>query len=188
MRFLLVPVLALCLGAAACTDMSAGSAISTAPSAPVSAPGVPIAVESISGAPSGVAASFNSAFLEAASARQVELVGAKTGVRYRIKGYLSAEPAEGGKTELTYVWDVFDSARQRAQRLTGATVARSASAADPWTAVDQTVAARAASDSMDVIAAFLRESGAVASASTSENAGGATSRVRAARQTRNASL
>lgn len=150
------------LMASACTDLTATA---VAPAGPrISAPGVPIAVESISGAPGAVASNFNAAFVDAASARQIELVGGKTGARYRIKGYLSAEPTENGRTELSFVWDVFDSAKQRAQRLTGATLAKSAAGSDPWSGVDQGVAARAASDSMDVIAGFLRDSGAVATA------------------------
>ena len=161
-RALALPVLMLGLGVSACTDLSA-TAVSP-PSVRVSAPGVPIAVESITGAPGAVAPGFNAAFVEAANARQIELVGSKAGARYRIKGYLSAEPTEDGKTELTFVWDVFDSTKQRAQRLTGATVARSGSGSDPWSAVDQAVVTRAASDSMDVIAGFLRDSGAVGAA------------------------
>jgi hypothetical protein len=148
----------------ACTDLTA-TAVSPA-GVRISAPGVPIAVESITGAPGSLASSFNAAFVDAASARQIELVGGKEKVRYRIKGYLSAEPSENGKTELNFVWDVFDSAKQRAQRLTGATVAKSASGGDPWSGVDQGVTARAASDSMDVIAGFLHESGAVAAATS----------------------
>lgn len=157
-KALVLPVIMLGLGASACTDLTA-TAVS--PSAVrVSAPGVPIAVESITGAPGTVAPGFNAAFVEAANARQIELVGGKATARYRIKGYLSAEPTEGGKTELTFVWDVFDSTRQRAQRLTGATVARAGSGGDPWSSIDQGVVTRAASDSMDVIATFLRDSGA----------------------------
>lgn len=161
-RALALPVLMLGLGTAACTDLSA-TAVGPS-SVRVSAPGVPIAVESITGAPGAIAPGFNAAFVEAANARQIELVGSKAGARYRIKGYLSAEPTEGGKTELTFVWDVFDATKQRAQRLTGATVARSGSGSDPWSAVDQAVVTRAASDSMDVIAGFLRDSGAVGAA------------------------
>jgi hypothetical protein len=186
-KALVLPVIMLGLGVSACTDLSATA---VGPStARISAPGVPIAVESITGAPGAVAPGFNAAFVEAASARQIELVGGKASARYRIKGYLSAEPTEGGKTELTFVWDVFDSAKQRAQRLTGATVAGSGSGGDPWSGVDQGVVTRAASDSMDVIAGFLRDSGAVGAAAASDTKpGGAVSRAKTAQKAVSAAL
>ncbi|MFM9943157.1 MAG: hypothetical protein ACKVP7_27120 [Hyphomicrobiaceae bacterium] len=138
-----------------CIDLNVGA--SAPPLAPVSAPGVPIAVESITGAPQGIATGFNVAFVDAAYARNIELVDGKAKARFRIKGYLSAESVEDGKIELSFVWDVFDATRQRAQRLTGATIAKKATGADPWSGVDQAVAMRAAADSMDVIAVFLNE-------------------------------
>jgi hypothetical protein len=186
-KALALPVLMLGLGTAACTDLSA-TAVSPS-SIRVSAPGVPIAVESITGAPGAVAPGFNAAFVEAANARQIELVGGKTGARYRIKGYLSAEPTEDGKTELTFVWDVFDATKQRAQRLTGATVAKTGSGGDPWSAIDQGVVTRAASDSMDVIAGFLRDSGAAGSATTAAaKPAGAVSRAKTAQKAGSAAL
>jgi hypothetical protein len=186
-KALAVPVLMLGLGVSACTDLSATA---VGPSTVrISAPGVPIAVESITGAPGAVAPGFNAAFVEAANARQIELVGGKANARYRIKGYLSAEPTEDGKTELAFVWDVFDSAKQRAQRLTGATLARAGSGGDPWSGVDQGVMTRAASDSMDVIAGFLRDSGAVSAAAASDaKPGGAVSRAKTAQKAGSAAL
>lgn len=148
-------VFSLAFGLSCCTDLSSGA--NAPPAAPVSAPGVPIALESITGAPQGIATGFNVAIVDAAYARNIELVDGKAKARFRIKGYLSAESVEGGKTELSFVWDVFDATRQRAQRLTGATIAKTASGADPWSGVDQAVTMRAAADSMDVIAVFLNE-------------------------------
>jgi hypothetical protein len=179
MRFQVALTMALGLCASACTELAVNSA-STGAAQRVYAPGIPIAVESVSGAPGSVATGFNTALVDAATERQVELVGASGKARYRIKGYLSAESTAEGKSELTFVWDVFDSAKQRAQRLTGATIGGSASAASPWSGVDQAVATRAASDSMDVIAAFLRDSNA-SSADTTATEGAAARSGRTAR-------
>lgn len=136
----------------------------------VSAPGVPIAVESIAGAPDTVTTNFSSALASEASARQVELVGGSDKARYRVRGYLSAQPTDDGSTALAFVWDVFDAQKKRAQRVQGASVARAKAGSDPWAGVDQTVVAKAASESMDAIAGFLSTSTSSAAPSPASGA------------------
>lgn len=131
----------------------------------IDAPGVPIAVESIAGAPDGVTSRFSTALATEASARQVELVGGDAKARFRVRGYLSAEPADDGTTSLAFVWDVFDSQKKRAQRVQGASIATSRAGANPWDAVDQSTVSKAASESMDAIAGFLTTSPSVAASS-----------------------
>lgn len=140
---------ALAAATAGCTDMAG----QTAQRPPTMAPGVPIAVDSIAGAPDNVRGAFTSALSTEASARQVAIVDPKTNPRYRVRGYLAAEPTADGQTALAFVWDVFDSQKQRAQRVQGATVARSSTG--DWSGVDQTTVTKAASESMDQIAQFL---------------------------------
>lgn len=53
--------------------------------------------------------------------------------RYILKGYFSAMQ-DGGKTTVTYVWDVLDSAGARLHRIQGQDSVN-ATAKDPWTAV-----------------------------------------------------
>ena len=149
----------LAAGLVACTDTT------TASRAPTQAPGVPIAVESISGAPDGVRGTFTSALSSEASARRVDIVDPATNPRYRVRGYLAAQPTDDGQTALAFVWDVFDAQKKRAQRVQGATVAR-ASAGD-WTGVDQSTVNKAASDSMDQIAQFLAGQEQVAAVASS---------------------
>jgi hypothetical protein len=132
---------------AACTDTTTASRSAT------QAPGVPIAVDSIAGAPETVRGSFTSALSSEATSRKVEIVDPATNPRYRIRGYLAAEPTADGQTALAFVWDVFDSQKRRAQRVQGATVARSSTG--DWSGIDQTTVTKAASESMDQIAQFL---------------------------------
>ena len=80
--------------------------------------GVPIALESIDGPPTQIRTALIGELNTAATDRKVDLVGATAEARYRVRGYLSAEKAEGG-TKVSYVWDVFDSQNRRAKRLTG---------------------------------------------------------------------
>ncbi|MGL4975437.1 MAG: hypothetical protein ACRC56_09085 [Bosea sp. (in: a-proteobacteria)] len=140
------------IGLAGCNDLGGSLA---PPTARVSAPGVPISVESIGGAPAGVSGQFATQLSQEAQARQMQIVGGTTPARFRVRGYLTAEPTEDGKTALAFVWDVFDKGNSRAQRVQGATVSSARAGSDPWAAVDAATVNRAASDSMDAIATFL---------------------------------
>jgi hypothetical protein len=157
--------LALCLSVAATALGGCQQGTASLGGARVSAPGVPIAVESIAGAPDGVTSRFSTALATEASARQVELVGGESNARYRVRGYLSAEPTEDGSTSLAFVWDVFDAQKKRAQRVQGASIASARAGQNPWDGVDQTTVSKAASESMDAIAGFLTTSPSVVSAS-----------------------
>lgn len=87
--------------------------------------GVPVALESIDGAPAPVRSALANE-LAAASERKAELVGSSAEARYRVRGYLSTETADG-ETKVAYVWDVFDAQNRRAKRLAGSSPARIAS-------------------------------------------------------------
>ncbi len=140
------------IGLGGCNDL--GGSLSP-PTARVSAPGVPISVESIGGAPAGVSGQFATQLSQEAQARQMQIVAGTTPARFRVRGYLTAEPTEDGKTALAFVWDVFDTSKNRAQRVQGATVTSARAGSDPWASVDGAAVSRAASDSMDAIATFL---------------------------------
>ena len=121
----------------------------------VDAPGVPVSVQSISGAPDQVTAHFAGLLGEAAAERKMEIVPGNKPARFRVKGYLTAQPTEDGQTALAFVWDVYDSTKQRAQRVQGESIGKRSGGSDPWAGIDQTIVAKAASDSMDAIASFL---------------------------------
>ena len=144
--------------------LSACNEATTASRAPTVAPGVPIAVDSISGGTDAMRGSFSSAMSNEASVRRVDIVDPATNPRYRVRGYLAAEPTADGQTALSFVWDVFDAQKRRAQRMQGATVARSSSG--DWSGVDQSTVNKAASESMDQIAQFLAGQEQVRAAST----------------------
>jgi hypothetical protein len=137
------------LGLGACQDV--GFEASAPPRA---APGVPIAVEAIEGPPAEVTGALNAALVQAAADHQVTLVDDAQAPRFRIKGYVTSDPAPDGKTELAYVWDVFDASNRRAQRVTG-TVEMAGDPANPWARLDDKALKRLAGKSMDGIADFL---------------------------------
>lgn len=142
------PVVALAL--AGCQETT-----TTAARPRVDAPGVPVSVQSISGAPDQVTTRFASMLGEAAAERKMEIVASNAPARFRVRGYLTAHPTEDGQTSLAFVWDVYDEAKKRAQRVQGESLGKRGGAEDPWSGIDQTIVAKAASDSMDAIATFL---------------------------------
>ncbi|WP_332697290.1 hypothetical protein [Bosea sp. (in: a-proteobacteria)] len=121
----------------------------------VDAPGVPVSVQSISGAPDQVTTAFAGLLGEAAAERRMEIVPGDKPARFRVRGYLTAQPTADGQTALAFVWDVYDESKKRAQRVQGESIGRGSSGGDPWAGVNQTIVAKAASDSMDAIAGFL---------------------------------
>lgn len=124
----------------------------------VDAPGVPVAFVGVEGAPEALQAQVNETVVAQATARRIDIVDAAGEPRYRLKGYLTAYPSEGGQTKLTFVWDVFDASRRRAQRIS-TTTTTPGRGADPWEQVGEAQIQAVASRSMNDVAAFLAGSG-----------------------------
>ena len=134
----------------------------------VNAPGVPVSLVSLDGAPEGVTQRFEAELGREAGRRQIALVqgsnaqssnaqasnaqGSET-PRYRLKGYLSAYDVEGG-TNISWVWDMYDTTEKRARRVEGAQLVKR-NAAEPWSTVDDAVLQAAASNSMNEVASYL---------------------------------
>lgn len=119
--------------------------------------GVPIALEVVDGPPAPVRSALADEMMNAASRRQVEIASSAAPARYRVRGYLSTETDAQGAPALAYVWDVFDTEKRRAKRVTGVKPIRTAGQ-DPWSGLDKDTLARLAAESMDEIAVFLSES------------------------------
>jgi len=143
------------LGALVALALAGCQETTTAARPRVDAPGVPVSVQSISGAPDQVTAAFAGLLGEAAAERRMEIVPGDKPARFRVRGYLTAQPTADGQTALAFVWDVYDESKKRAQRVQGESLGNRSSGGDPWAGVDRTIVAKAASDSMDAIAGFL---------------------------------
>jgi hypothetical protein len=139
---------------ASCQDMGLDASVPAR-----MAPGVPIAVETLEGAPAEVQTALAAAFNKSAADHQVTVVDDAKAARFHLKGYLTAYAADDGNTALAYVWDVFDGANRRAQRVTGVEEV-AGTPADPWSRVDERTLQRIAGKSMDGIADFLADAGA----------------------------
>ncbi|MGO4386448.1 hypothetical protein AB4Y85_02830 [Microvirga sp. 2YAF29] len=117
--------------------------------------GVPVALESIDGAPAKVQTALIDELSNAATDRKVELVGSSAQARYRVRGYISTETADG-ETKVAYVWDVFDAQKRRAKRLAGSSPVSIGSGS--ISSIDKETLSKLAAASMDEIAEFLAAS------------------------------
>jgi hypothetical protein len=93
------------------------------------------------------------AFTREAAARDITLADAKK-ADYLVRGYVTAYPTEAG-TAVSFVYDVFDAKKNRAQRLEDSVIIKSATAGDPWSGVEPTAIASFVTKSADDLAAFL---------------------------------
>jgi hypothetical protein len=116
-----------------------------------------VAFESIDGPPETVFRKLVAQLTQEASARQVAVVSRESAAQYRVRGYVAAHVV-GKKTSISYVWDVYDGDRERAQRIAGEVPGAASERA--WAAADDQVVARIARDGMERLAAFLANPGA----------------------------
>jgi hypothetical protein len=114
--------------------------------------GATLAIMSVEGAPEALAQRFDQSLDAAAGARQIA-VSPPTSAKYLVRGYLSASPVQDG-AEIDFVWDVFTSDKQRAQRLTDAIAVRG-SGDDPWAMVTPAALDSMAAKCADDLAAYL---------------------------------
>ena len=140
--------------AAALALAAAGCANSPAPMASVSTErGSSIAFESIDGPPVAVFQSLVTTLSAEAQTRQVRVVSRTGDPAYRIRGYLAAIVV-GGKSHISWVWDVYDADRRRVLRIAGEE-ASGRSAANAWAAADEQMVRRIARNSIDRLVTFL---------------------------------
>ncbi len=140
-------VVALAFGLGACNiDRSASIA---APAA-----GPTIAFESIDGPPPAVFNRLVDGMSAEAAARRVPVVSRQNQASYRVRGYLAAH-VERERVHIGWVWDVYDSERRRALRISGEESGSTRRPTDAWAAADEQMLRRIAQSSMDRLAAFL---------------------------------
>ena len=148
-RLGIAAALALALAVAGCANSPA-----PAPMASVSTErGSSIAFESIDGPPVAVFQNLVTTLSAEAQARQVRVVSRNGSPAYRIRGYLAAIVV-GGKSHISWVWDVYDADRRRVLRISGEE-ASGRPAANAWAAADEQMVRRIARSSVDRLVTFL---------------------------------
>jgi hypothetical protein len=141
--------LAACVAGCSSSPSNGGLSLSSAV-----APGSTLAFESIDGPPPEVFRKLVASLNDEASARQIAVVSRSAAASYRIRGYVSAL-VERDKTTFAWVWDVYDTDKRRALRITGQEPAGAGRRRDAWTGADEQVLRRMASNGMEQIASFL---------------------------------
>jgi len=148
-RLGMAAVFVLALAAGGCAN-----APGPAPMASVAtARGASIAFESIDGPPVAVFQNLVTTLSAEAASRQVQVVSRTGSPAYRIRGYLAAIVV-GGKSHISWVWDVYDADKQRVLRIAGEE-ATGRPGSNAWAAADDQVVRRIARSSVDRLAAFL---------------------------------
>jgi hypothetical protein len=122
-----------------------------------------IAFESIDGPPPEVFRKLVTTLNDEAGTRRVAVVSRSGPATYRVRGYVSAL-VDRDRTTFAWVWDVYDSDKRRALRITGEEPSdpkprRRNARADAWTAADDEVLRRMSRAGMERIAAFLNAPG-----------------------------
>src|SRR5262252_2433870 len=134
------------LGIAAALTLAlatAGCANAPAPMASVSTGrGASIAFESIDGPPVAVFQNLVTTISAEAATRQVQVVSRTGDPNYRIRGYLAAIVV-GGKSHISWVWDVYDADKRRVLRIAGEE-AGGRPGANAWAAADEQMVRRIA--------------------------------------------
>jgi hypothetical protein len=133
---------------------ASGCANAPAPLASVTSErGASIAFESIDGPPVAVFQNLVTTISAEAATRQVRVVSRTGDPAYRIRGYLAAIVV-GGKSHISWVWDVYDADKRRVFRIAGEEAA-GRPGANAWAAADEQMVRRIARASMDRLVAFL---------------------------------
>ena len=146
------------LGIVACLTLAlaaGGCATAPAPSASLATErgGASIAFESIDGPPVAVFQNLVTTLSAEATARQVLVVSRAGQPAYRIRGYLAAIVA-GGRSHISWVWDVYDADKRRVLRISGEEAA-GRPGANAWAAADEQMVRRISRTSMERLVAFL---------------------------------
>jgi hypothetical protein len=120
-------------------------------------PGSTVAFESIDGPPPEVFRKLVADLNAEAGTRKIAVVSRESAATYRVRGYVSAL-VERDKTTFAWVWDVYDTDKRRALRISGEEPAAAGKRRDAWAGADEQVLRRMAKSGMDQMSGFLNSS------------------------------
>ena len=151
----MLAVAALAASAAGCSSLPSSNGRLSLASAV--SPGSTVAFESIDGPPPDVFRRPVADLNAEAGTRKIAVVSRESAATYRVRGYVSAL-VERDKTTFAWVWDVYDSDKRRALRISGEEPAAAGKRRDAWAAADEQVLRRMARNGMDQMSGFLNSS------------------------------
>jgi hypothetical protein len=151
----MLAVAALAASAAGCSSLPSSNARMSLASAV--SPTSTVAFESIEGPPPEVFSKLVADLNAEAGTRKIAVVSRESAATYRVRGYVSAL-VERDKTTFAWVWDVYDTDKRRALRISGEEPAAAGKRRDAWAAADEQVLRRMAKSGMDQMSGFLNSS------------------------------
>lgn len=159
-----------CVALAAAAPLAACNTTGSHPASFAAASGTSVAFESIDGPPPEIFRKLVARLNEEAQTRRLAVVSRESPSAYRVRGYLAAR-VEGGRTAISWTWDVYDAEQRRAVRITGAQSRPGKhKASEAWTVADDAMLTSIAGTSLDQLAAFLAANGAPATPALAEAA------------------
>jgi hypothetical protein len=154
-RTSMLAVAALAASAGGCSSLPSSNGRLSLASAV--SPDATIAFESIDGPPPEVFRKLVADLNAEAGTRKIAVVSRESAATYRVRGYVSALVGRD-KTTFAWVWDVYDTDKRRALRLSGEEPAAAGKRRDAWAAADEQVLRRMAQNGMDQMSGFLNSS------------------------------
>ena len=151
----MLAVAALAASAAGCSSLPSSSGRMSLAGA--ISPSSTVAFESIDGPPPDVFRKLVADLNAEAGTRKIAVVSRESAATYRVRGYVSAL-VERDKTTFAWVWDVYDTDKRRALRISGEEPAAAGKRRDAWAAADEQVLRRMARNGMDQMSSFLNSS------------------------------
>jgi hypothetical protein len=112
-----------------------------------------VAFESIDGPPPQVFERMVGVLDSESKLRNLQIVSREGAASYRVRSYLSAQVSHG-RTNIAWVWDVYDRDQQRALRLSGEEPAGKAGR-DPWAVADDLLLRKIAQAGLSGLAAMV---------------------------------
>jgi hypothetical protein len=116
--------------------------------------GATVAFESIDGPPPQIFDRMVGVLDSESKLRNLSIVSREGTATYRVRSYLAAQVSHGGRTNIAWVWDVYDGNQQRALRLSGEEPAGKAGR-DPWTGADDLMLRRIAQAGFSGLTAMI---------------------------------
>ena len=154
----LTGVVVAALLAALSAGCSSQQAMRLQPTTVAAVSGATITFESIDGPPPEVFKKLVASLNDEATARQVAVVSRQAAATYRVRGYVTAL-VDRDKTSFSGVWDVYDTDKRRALRISGEQPAGARRGKDAWAAADERVLRDISRTGMERIATFLAAPG-----------------------------
>lgn len=130
-----------------------------------------LAVAPVIGAPDTVAKLLQTQLQSSIEKQKITVAKVATDpAEFTLRGYVVSAKEKTG-TKVSYIWDVFDPAGKRVNRITGEEIVKGSDVKDPWSALTPQIIDTIATKTASSLSAWLPSQGAIASSSSAPASG-----------------